>query len=302
MKLNKLKAGLYILAVVTFTISCETENLNEMAPETQQVNQSELLTNKASLSQSKTSLPQIDENLGDLFIGKNAVEPSECGTTDFVSVQRELIAPLGKDLIAIFGSVEAANNVLSNYIYFNQVHSIFDTSAQYFGVNGEFTDFMNKRKLELEKFWSMPNIITLNGQHSATLNNKAELMKVLPLFYGPNAAAVADELLYINTLSPHIPESPFFAADGFATKFRGRNLIVIGDGIVTMLSETGIEEGIVWTGILAHEWAHQIQFQNFSTWYPEGAADNLPEATRYTELEADFLAAYYMTHKKRSNL
>ena len=159
---------------------------------------------------------------------------------------------------------------------------------------------MIKRQRELEKFFDMPNEIRINGQHTATLNDREKLADLWEII-GANVSSredayrIADDYLFYNSLVPQLPDNPYFALDGFATN---RNLIVISDGIVQMLSETGIDEGIVWTGILAHEWAHQIQFNNYAAWYPEGAADNLPEATRYTELEADFMAAYYMTHKR----
>ncbi len=309
MKLKQFKAGVLFLAVGTFIVSCEPEigvedKFNKRSLD---LEDSQLLLERGDFNLESPDLKgwavtsllaPTDENLGDLFFGKNAVEPSECGTTEFVTIQRELIAPLGKDLIEIFGSVETANIVLSNYRVFNQTHTLLDKSEQYFGENGEFTELINRRQHNLEKFWNMPNMVRINGQHSATLNNKEELLKVLPIYYGPGAPAVADQLLYINSLSPYIPESPLFATDGFATIFRGENLIGIGDGIVEILARTGIDEEIVWTGILAHEWAHQIQFLNMEEWYPTGAADNLPEATRYTELEADFFASYYMTHKR----
>lgn len=91
-----------------------------------------------------------------------------------------------------------------------------------------------------------------------------------------DAYTTADDYLFYNSLVSLLPDSPYFALDGFATN---RDLIVIGDGFIQMLTETGVDEGIVWTGILAHEWSHQIQFNNYSEWYPEGAADNEPEAT-----------------------
>ncbi len=241
----------------------------------------------------------LSESFRELLLNE-AVEPSECSPTQFVTVQNKYLNPLVNDLYSIFGPAEYAD-IFYLYSDLNLYSAYFDTSEQYFGEKGEYTNFVAKRKRELEKFWNMPNQIQINGQHTATLNDREKLADVYELV-GVNvnsreeAYAIADEILYFNTLSPNLPENPFFALDGFATTYR--NLIVIGDGIVSMLSETGIEQDIVWTGILAHEWAHQIQFKNFASWYPNGAAADPAEATRYTELEADFLAAYYMTHKR----
>ncbi|MCC9169211.1 neutral zinc metallopeptidase [Pontibacter harenae] len=175
-----------------------------------------------------------------------------------------------------------------------------ESEQQYFGENGEYTSLMDKRKREIEKFWGMPGQIRVNGQHGATLNDRDKVAHVLYNYFTglptlEAAHAYADYLLSINAAMSTLPESPFFSIDGFATS---GDVIVIGDGLVQMVSEAGVAQDIVWTGILAHEWAHQIQFDNYAGWYPGGAAEDPAESTRYTELEADFMAAYYMTHKR----
>jgi predicted metalloprotease len=53
--------------------------------------------------------------------------------------------------------------------------------------------------------------------------------------------------------------------------------------------------------IFAHEFAHHIQFQNGYFDDPE-AGLTAPEQTRYTELMADAMAAYYLTHKRGATL
>ncbi|RNI25672.1 neutral zinc metallopeptidase [Rufibacter latericius] len=278
---------------MNLTSATKSQNVSALSDSTLEIPQSLALTVPANYA-------APGENLRNLFT-YDAVAPSTCGPTEFVAVQNKYLAPLGKDLISLFGTAQAANSILNLYMTLNQYSAYFDTSKQYFGKNGEYTELMAKRKRDLEAFWGMPNLIQLNGQHTATLNDREKLADVYEIV-GANvqtreqAYAAADQLLYFNTFSPYLPESPFFALDGFATTYR--NLIVIGDGIVEMLSETGVEPNIIWTGILAHEWAHQVQFKNMAAWYPNGAAADQAEATRYTELEADFMAAYYMTHKR----
>lgn len=240
----------------------------------------------------------ITHDLRDAFINE-AVEPSECAPTEFAAVQSSYLKPLANDLYAVYGKSYATMFYL--FLDLNFYYSYFDRSEnQYFGVNGEYTDLVAQRKHNLEKFWNMPNEVRINGQHSAFLTDREKLADIYEIV-GVNvetredAYAIADYLIYFNSQSELISTTPYFSIDGYATP---GNLIVIGDGIVQMLSETGIAEDIVWTGILSHEWAHQVQFDNDAQWYPEGAADNAPEATRYIELEADFFSAYYMTHKR----
>lgn len=299
--MNRTKTTLFCLGLAFISFSCEKEmdDLGLASSSTlQSSSTSNLSTSELTPLKSIEDQIPVHENLRNMLMG-NVVEPTTCGPTTFATVQNSYFAPLATDLVGLFGP--QAQAIYNTYLTLGQYAAMIDESAQYFGANGEYTDLMNKRKRELEKFWNMPNQIRLNGQHTVTLNDRERLADVYELIgvgitSREQAYAVADQILYFNTFSNQLPESPFFAADGFATTYN--NLIVIGDGLVEMLSETGIEQDIVWTGILAHEWAHQIQFKNMSSWYPAGTFASIPEDTRYKELEADFLAAYYMTHKR----
>ncbi|WP_162052263.1 neutral zinc metallopeptidase [Pontibacter pamirensis] len=294
MRLRSLTMALLCGGVTFLTVSCENEMEEMDMKAVSSQNAVSLATGQDKFAlKLPTDFGPMSENLRNAIVGE-AVAPSECYNTEFVAVQRKYAAPLVADPIAI------ANYSL--YTQVNQIYSIyFDRGEQYFGVEGEYTQLMTKRERELAKFWDMPDEITVNGQHGATLNNREAIADVFENFgvgvtSRNQAYAIADEFLADNAKSPLLPESPYFSLDGFATTYD--KLIVIGDGLVQMVSESGVETDIVWTGILAHEWAHQIQFKNRSVWYPKGAAADLAEATRYTELEADYLAAYYMTHKR----
>lgn len=291
--MKRSKITLLCLGLAFATAACESEmdSMNEeMSPISQSAN-AVSAPSKYKL-QLPVDMPPLSENLRNAVISE-AVTPSECAPTEFVTVQNQYIIPLLSDPVAL------AN--VNLYWDMNFIYSYYlESGPQYFGAKGGYTQLMVKRQREMEKFWNMPGQIQVNGQHNATLNDREALADIFESFgvgvtNRDDAYAIADELLALNELSPILPESPLFSIDGFASS---NNLIVIGDGLVQMVSEAGIEQDIVWTGILAHEWAHQIQFDNYADWYPEGAADNAPEATRYTEMEADFMAAYYMTHKR----
>lgn len=297
--MNKSKLTLLCLGLSFITFSCDKE-IDEMGLDSSNSLAATAVANQTSSElvplEDLSGLIPVDENLRHSLIS-NVVEPSACGPTAFATVQNRAFAPLATDLVGIFGA--NAQSIFDTYNALNYYSVLIDDSPQYFGANGEYTDFMYKRTRELEKFFNMPNQILVHGQHTATLNDREKLADVYVFANGiarEQAYGIADQILYFNTLSGQLPESPFFAADGFATTYR--NLIVVGDGIVDLLSQTGIDKDIVWTGILAHEWAHQIQFKNMNNWYPAGTFASTPEATRYKELEADFLASYYMTHKR----
>src|SRR5690606_20197045 len=240
MKLKKLKAGLLIMAVGAFTVSCEKEYEEEITPNSQdqylQVDLPQL-----NADRQKSNLPEINENLTDYILGKNAVEPSECAPTEFAAVQDVYLNPLINDLYSLFGQAQYAN-IFYLYMDLNFYSAYFDTSTdQYFGENGNYTQLVTKRQRELEKFWDMPNEVRINGQHTATLNDREKLADVYEIVgtgitTREQAYAAADQILYFNTFSDQLPDNPFFAIDGFATS---ANLIVIGDGIVQMLAEAG---------------------------------------------------------------
>ena len=302
MKMITKKKFLVALTAGFIFVSCSSDE------ETLSGTESDL--NAVSATASINSIPQnIEGNLSWNLPGKtshefknnfNVVVPSECGDTPF----RSVISFYNNALIGGFlgswdGNPDAIGVILDDYFIINQIAAFDNINTDTFGANGEYTHYVKNRVRSLEKFWDMPNLISVRGQHTSTLED----LNVLRYVYENYSSAppeVIDYLLGIaenfNTSSDQIPENPLYASDGFAT-FGG--IIVVGDGIVSMLAETGLDAKVVWSGILAHEWGHQIQFQNFGNWeYPVPAFNNTPESTRMTELEADFLTAYYLTHKR----
>jgi hypothetical protein len=90
-------------------------------------------------------------------------------------------------------------------------------------------------------------------------------------------------------------ETPLLSYDAFATT---NNRVVLGDGLIEILSESGVSPETAVTGVLAHEWSHQVQYQNFLAWYGVERQNvvKTPELSRKLELEADFFTGYYLTH------
>ncbi len=293
MNLNKLKNVALGLALSTIIFSCEKDAVEQtdMKSESLQVLPLKKGLLKSGNLQKQTAEPPlaIDENLGTLF-RKKAVEPTDCGPTEFVKVQNYYANQLVNDPYWDYDAYTTYSDI-SLYIAY------FDTGEQYFGPNGQYTQVVTKRQRELEKFWNMPGQVQVNGEHTASLNDRDKVAFAYQLFgYSKEISYLAaDQVLAYNAASAQFPENPFFALDGFATPSQ---LIVLGDGLISMLAETGIDTDLVYTGVLAHEWAHQVQFLNSQQWYPEGADPDPVADTRYTELEADFMAAYFMTHKR----
>jgi predicted metalloprotease len=72
--------------------------------------------------------------------------------------------------------------------------------------------------------------------------------------------------------------------------------IVMGDGIMAVYDDLGFGD-VAPQAILAHEYGHQVQFNKHF-----GLAAPAPEATRFQELNADAMAAYFLTHKRGATL
>ncbi len=284
--------------LVILIVSCEAETEDFLTPSHQlssSLSEMGKIPSKKAISETyfSNSLEYLYmENFQDLVL-LWAIAPTECGATEFREIQGYYFEKLMEDPIAM--------DYMSRYLTLSRYAATLNLGQEeYFGKDGEYTKLVEKIKRDLERFWDMHDEITVRGQHNETLNDREKLLE-MHWYLIPDAESeeelygFVDELLHINSLSPNLPESPFFSSDGFATY---DNRIIIGDGLVQLFTETGIDPKIVWTGILSHEWAHQIQIAYMEKWYPEGTFESDAERTRLLELEADFFAGYYMTHKK----
>ncbi|GAA4311224.1 hypothetical protein GCM10023115_33220 [Pontixanthobacter gangjinensis] len=248
----------------------------------------------------------------------DAVEPSACSTTAFNTVTSNAYGELVTSIVKIWDrkSYTPIDLVYGDYFTINNYAAQLGINAGYFGKDGEYTNYVNNQKRGLEQFWNMPDMIRVHGQHTKTLAD-LEVIEFMYTYYSDfglvaddptldendeivQEGATIKELLSIaekfNTNSDQIPENVVYASDAFATS---NGTIVLGDGIIELLTRTGLEDKIVISSILSHEWAHQIQFANFTDWsYPVDAFARTPESTRMTELEADFLTGFYLTHKR----
>jgi hypothetical protein len=298
MRLKTFTLSLLCGSAALFTVSCQQEIAEiKTDPKLTIANTSNLTAEEALLSIDGTALAHskfacaydaASNNLVALS-ANTAVAPSECSVTEMdktISLYLQKFGPLERQFFA-------------SYLAVNQLATVMDTDPQYFGAQGEHTTLVEKQKKGLEKFWEMPNQIRIHGQHNSTLNNRDKIAGVYMLTGYPAslAYAVADQLLYINQLSPVFVETPLLSYDAFATTDK---LIVLGDGLIQVLSESGLQQEVAVSGLLAHEWGHQVQFNNFKPWYGVEKENFVksPEFTRQIELEADFFTGYYLTHQK----
>jgi hypothetical protein len=190
--------------------------------------------------------------------------------------------------------------LINYYIDLHRKYVTFYRGENYYGANAEYDKLAVKRVRELTKFWKLNREIYLNGQHTATLNDREILTDMIESFdrsvrNREQAYDKADILLAVNSSSAFIPENPVFALDAFT---RSNGLLVIGDGLLEVLVETGIDGHIAFTGIISHEWWHQAQFEHAEIWAYLNNIPNSNDRSKFSELESDFAAAYFMSHKR----
>ncbi|MFV0376021.1 MAG: hypothetical protein ACK5JD_01820 [Mangrovibacterium sp.] len=256
------------------------------------------------LEQAKTqSSPlQLPQQAGqyDFDFELSAVDSSTCSSTPFNVVTNKYNNLLVYSVLPYLTKEEEIGLLFDDYFIINQIAALEGVNADYFGENGQYTAYLRSQTRSLEKFWEMPGLISVRGQHTATLED----LDYIRYVYENYSDFTAEEIdmyvamaTYFNEVSDQVPENPFYASDGFSSS---SGIIVIGDGIIQMMAEVGLQPELVWSAVLVHEWAHQIQFLNYELWtdYPVPAFDDTPESTRMTELEADFFTGYYLTHKR----
>lgn len=234
----------------------------------------------------------ISYSLSDRFQDEELILET-CESTPFSEVLSNYFEDLLNDPVFEF-------NLLNYYLELNQKYVTYYIGENWYGENGEFNKLAERRMRELRRFWNIDRDIYLNGQHTSYLNDREILADMIESFdrtirNRTEAYQKADLLLEINQISPNFPENPYFAFDAFTKK---SGLLVIGDGLIQSITDTGIEAELAFTAILSHEWWHQAQFQYEDHWETIGDLTEQSEISRFSELEADYAASYFLTHKR----
>jgi len=182
-------------------------------------------------------------------------------------------------------------------------------TPQSFGYNGEYTRILQKAERDVKRFWDIPSAdIQLIGLHGTVLldvERTAQTYRTLfPTLSPATALAIAqtvrNAVLQSQTLNGG--NYPIFSFNAFAASGGGiPDKIIMGDGVLAGFDAVGLGD-VAPQAAYAHEFAHQIQFENGYFDDPFATAGSAAEQTRYTELMADAYAAYYLTHKRGGTL
>ncbi|WPY99453.1 hypothetical protein [Christiangramia sp. OXR-203] len=279
MKALKISSGILFLGLYLFQVSCSSESIETRTESTDN-----------NYTSAEFEIQEIDLSSFSLSESVNLpAKNSSCEITSFQNLLQKNFESLIQDP---YFDVEMV-------FYLRDLHRKYVThyiGPNYYGSDGQYNRLEVKRVRELQKFWQLDRQIYLNGQHTATLEDPQQLADMIESFdrsirNATEARIKALQIIEAYQNSSQIPENTFFALNAFT---RSNGLLVISDGILELLEESGIPGEIAFSGLLAHEWWHQAQFEYNLQW----ENDYTKNSELLLELEADFAAAYFLGHKR----
>ena len=237
-------------------------------------------------------------------IRDSAINPGDyqCQTTELSTYADSLldgVDPYTVFILAIFGGFDFPTY---DALIFGK-----ESTSNTFGVNGQYTQPLNAEMKNLKRFWDInAGGIELVPMHGADVYSSPErLARTLSVLYGGTVEDnldLADLFIGLVNEEPTLQggANPIFTFNAFAYSevddpepLGVSDRIIVGDGILQGMTAVGMGD-VAPKAVLSHEFGHHVQYQ-----------DNLfesdltgPEATRRTELMADAMGTYYLTHAR----
>jgi hypothetical protein len=210
------------------------------------------------------------------------------------------------DVLALIDLLNLAADQIPTYEAF-----LFEepTKKQEFGYDGEFTNVMNRTVRDVKRFWDIDSdaiqVVPMHGTVLLDVEKVAATYEALFVNDDGSPISHEDAILYATIVRDAVAGTeslnggnhPLFTFN--SVSFRSNpGKIVMGDGILEGYAAVGFGD-VAPQAVFAHEFAHQIQFQNNYSVFSDGIpVTTQAEVTRYTELMADAYSAYYLTHKR----
>ncbi len=240
---------------------------------------------------------------------REAVDPSECGTTLLDDYVDGLFAGMSDEQFAFLVAHQDALLSVPTY------------DALFFGTAGDRDHALDSHAHQLQntfrdlkRFWSdiQSDDIQLMAMHGDVLLDAGRVARTLTAMSDAGviapltpaeAAAEGRTVADFMASQGDFYDNPLWTLNAFAFSGEGDpdpvvaalpDKLVFGDGILAAYDAIGLGD-VGPRVIMAHEFGHHVQYElgTFDT----GPADPA-EATRRTELMADALAAYFGVHKK----
>lgn len=228
---------------------------------------------------------------------QRAINPGdyECGPTELDGYIPPLVADWTNDDFFFYAN-------FGDFAFVEAYYFDNTDGGDSFGANGQFTNVTNRVFKDLKRFWNIPTDIQIADAHGTVYNDVPTVVTIIKTFFTFNGGTVPDDIAldFALTLqavfgSPqfHYFNNPLLTFNAFASDVPKK--IVMGDGIQQAYADLGYSD-VATQAILAHEYGHHVQFAKNVDF------GNSPEGTRRTELMADALSAYFLTHKRGAAL
>jgi hypothetical protein len=261
---------------------------------------------EAGPDRGQIGLAGLDEVLD---LGDRAINPADYVCSNNSQVSGWLNDQISKSLAAEQVRFLTAYNYLAADIpTYEALYFQSSTTPQYYGADGRHTKAITKVERDLKRFWAIESAnIDVVAMHGNVLIDTIRTARTYQLF-GYSAAQSAG---FARTLRNAIVGSttmvdgnhPFFTFNavaqrrifGPATQRDTVKKIVMGDGILAVYDAIGFSD-VAPEAIFAHEFGHHVQFEKGIRL--TGPGITAAEVTRFGELSADAMAAYYMTHAR----
>jgi hypothetical protein len=242
-------------------------------------------------------------------LGSRAINPDDYVCSSSAPVTDVLYAELGNTLATEPALFFALYDRYADYIpTYEALYFQSSATPQYYGYTGQFTKVMVKTERDVKSFWDIPSAqIQVLAMHGTVLLDTARTARTYRLLGFPDAVATAYaatvRAALLQSTTMHGGNYGFWTFNAFSFRDPSHSpsdRIVMGDGILEAYAKIGYGD-VAPQAIFAHEFAHQIQFERG---YFNDLDPSLSDAeqTRYTELMADAMSAYFLTHARGAAL
>jgi hypothetical protein len=238
-----------------------------------------------------------------------ALNPDDyvCGPTDLDPYIASLLKGMTPDDIDFLRTSGALDIPTYEALVFGS-----DTDPRY-ALPTDYRTQLTHTFRDAKRFWDIKSSdIQLHAMHGSMLTNPARIARVLVRVFDFNRQDAADYARFVAQVVASTPafrggNNPIFTLNAFAFTpqeepnpelFAGvPDKLIFGDGILAAFKALGMTD-VAPRAVLAHEFAHHVQFEDNLFQSPLTGA----EATRRTELMADGMGTYFLTHSRGLSL
>ncbi|RJK94772.1 hypothetical protein [Vallicoccus soli] len=233
---------------------------------------------------------------------ERVIDPADhaCAPTALDAFVEDLVAGVPTEdllVLALFGGLDVAT-------YDALLHGT--ASDPRYALDPDYRKELSTSFRSAQRFWDVQSSdIQLLAMHGAAAQDAARVERFYREVYGVPAADARELAALVVDAVRRLPggaDNPLLTLNAYAFTAEGDDdplvagvpdKIVFGDGILAFLEHLRIAD-VGARAILAHEFAHHVQFEQDLFDSPLTG----PEATRRTELMADAFATYFATHKR----